>query len=113
MPTKMPSGWAIKVAGIQRGAIRACVREYASTKWFPAWLIVTDSDVIKAERGIFRRKRTRIPRSRVASIQYERGLMRDTIAINVSGGDLPDTHFTLSKNWRDQAEELVGLLENR
>ena len=105
--------WALKVAQVQASDVLAWVAGRTSAEWFPPVFMLTEKEILKVDRGFLSKTQHRIPRSSVRSISYQQGWRTDVFFVNVAGGDIPDSGIKLSKNHRERAHLMLGLLRQQ
>ena len=108
-----PPSWALDAADVNEEEVWTWIQGHSALtggEWRPPVLMVTDSEVIWANKGMFRSKAHRITRTSVSSIAYSKGLLHDTMTVNVAGGDAADTSIKLSRGERGVAESIMSVL---
>jgi len=107
-----PHKWATNAASVSPEKVKSWIEGAKGNKWWAPVFLVTDTDVFWVQRGFLTRKVHRIPRGNIASVSFEQGVMWDSINLNVTGGDLPDTSLRVNRMRRSESQRIVDLLQN-
>lgn len=110
MAEKRIPQWALNIAGVEESHVLTWVAGKRSREFFPPVFMLTEKEIIWADKGLFKRAQHRIPRSAVRSVSYEQGLLADKLYINVAGGDLADSGIKLSKDHRERGTRFLEIL---